>query len=415
MVRLYVEMRKRIKPAEEAEDKAGDYSAEVLAKSREELAACRQEVVKLHSGDTENRRLWEMFMPWCMGAIEPIYRRLDVKFDHSLGESFYNPMLADLVVGLLYKGIARETKGAIGIFLSDKEGEPPALIRYSSGAYGYMTTDLATVQYRAKEWQPAEVLYVVGSPQALHFKQLFAIAERWGYGNTAYHHIGFGSVLTRKEDGTVEMLGTRKGGAAELGDLLDRSEQEAARRYEEQCRERRERGYAVPALSVEELHELHEVIGLGAVKYADLSQSRESDYVFDWDKMLATVGNTATYMQYAYARVRSIFREGDEVAERFREQPPPVYLQMPEERTLALRLLQFPEALLSAAADYRPNLITNYLFDLAKAYSGFYDKCDVLKAETPQLRQGRLLLCDLTARTIQKGLDLLGIRTVERM
>lgn len=419
MVRLYVEMRKRIKPAEEAEEDSVStckkYSAEELARSHEYLTACRQEVVKLHSGDPENRRLWEQFMPWCMGAIEPIYQRFDVKFDHALGESFYNPMLPEVVAHLVQRGIARETKGAVGVFLSDKEDDPPALIRYRSGAYGYMTTDLATVQYRAKEWQPATVLYVVGSPQALHFKQLFAIAERWGYGNIAYHHIGFGSVLGRRADGTIGMLATREGGAAELGELLDRSVEEAARRYEQTRRERIDRGEEVPELGPEELRNIYEVVGLGAVKYADLSQNRESDYVFDWDKMLAMNGNTATYMQYAYVRNRGIFRKSDEAVEPFRTQPPQPFLGTAEERALALQLLRFPEALVAAAGDYRPNLITAYLWDLAKTYSGFFQNCPVLKAETPQLRQGRLLLCDLTARVIQKGLYLLGICTVERM
>src|SRR5262249_21634721 len=158
-----------------------------------------------------------------------------------------------------------------------------------------------------------------------------------------------------------------------------------------------------------------EAVGLGAVKYADLSQNRESDYVFDWDKMLAMDGNTATYMQYAYARIRSIFRKGEEARDRFRSDPPLPVLDHPAERTLALQLLPFEEALQNAAAEYRPNLITAYLWDLAKSYSGFYQNCPVLKAETPKLRDSRLLLCDLTAHTIHKALDLLGIRTVERM
>jgi arginyl-tRNA synthetase len=323
-------------------------------------------------------------------------------------------MLPKVVDDLLQRRIAQETEGAIGVFLSDKEGEPPALIRYRSGAYTYTTTDLATIQYRAKEWKPETVLYVVGVSQALHFKQLFAIAQRWGY-SASFQHIGFGSVLKRNEDGTVEMFGTRKGGAAELGDLLDRSVQEAARRYEESRRERIERGEEVPELTPEELRNLYEVVGLGAVKYADLSQSRETDYIFDWDKMLAMNGNTATYMQYAYARNCGIFRKGDEDPAPLRKQPPPVYLEQPEERALALQLLRFPEALHAAAADYRPNLITAYLWDLAKTYSGFFQRCSVLKADTPLLRQSRLLLCDLTARIIQKGLDLLGIKTIERM
>jgi arginyl-tRNA synthetase len=176
-----------------------------------------------------------------------------------------------------------------------------------------------------------------------------------------------------------------------------------------------ERGEGAMGLSEDELRHIHQVVGIGAVKYADLSQNRTSDYLFDWDKMLAMDGNTATYMQYAYARNRSIFRKGNEDPAAIRANPPPVLLETPEERALAVQLLRFPEALDAAAADYRPSLITTYLWDLAKTYSGFFQNCPVLKAETPELRRSRLLLCDLTARVIQRGLDLLGIRTVERM
>src|SRR5207302_2085084 len=185
--------------------------------------------------------------------------------------------------------------------------------------------------------------------------------------------------------------------------------------YEQTRAERKARGEEVPDLSDEERRQIAETVGLGAVKYADLSQNRTTDYVFSWDKMLAMDGNTATYMQYAYARIRSIFRKGSEAVESFRRHPPLPYLEQPQERALALQLLRLEEVLESAAQEYKPNVITGYLWDLAKSYSGFYQNCPVLKADTPVLRQSRLLLCDLTARAVQLSLQLLGIQTVERM
>jgi arginyl-tRNA synthetase len=412
MVRLYQLMRKKIKAAEAAEENPEDpkLPAEELAASREFLAACRQETAKLHAGDPENIALWNKFMPWCLEEIERIYRRLDVSFDVTHGESYYNPFLAAVVDDLLKKGIAQDSKGAIAIFFG--ENEPPAVIRSAHGAYTYTTTDLATIRYRMQEWQPDAILYVVDFRQKLHFKNLFDAARRWGYNKVELQHISFGSVLG--PDG--KPISTRDGGT-ELNFLLNQGLQHAALKYEEQCQKRREEGDEVPELSPEELRQVHEAVGYGAVKYADLVQNRESDYKFDLDKMLATDGNTATYMQYAYVRNRGIFRKGDEDASLYRAHPPAVYLQQPPERGLALQLLRFEEALAAAAADYRPNIITAYLWELANAYSAFYQhpKCKVLKADTQALRYSRLLLCDLTARTIQKGLDLLGIRTIERM
>jgi arginyl-tRNA synthetase len=196
---------------------------------------------------------------------------------------------------------------------------------------------------------------------------------------------------------------------------LSEAVERAASVYEKSRKERTERGEEVPTLDATERGRIAEVVGLGAVKYADLSQNRTTDYIFNWEKMLAMEGNTATYMQYAYARIRSIFRKGDENEETLRRHPLQPYLAQPYERALALQLVRLTEALDAAALEYKPNIITSYLWDLAKAYSGFYQNCPVLKAQTPVLRQSRLLLCDLTARTIQRGLDLLGIQTVERM
>jgi arginyl-tRNA synthetase len=433
LARLYQQVRELIEPAEKVEDdpeQAKKYPPEQLAQSQRILAACREETARLHAGDAGNRALWKMFMPWCLAEIEHIYQRLDVSFDVTHGESFYDPYLAQVIQDVLQQGIAHESKGAIAVFFNEK-GEvtgpppepdpnaeerkkkpiPPTIIRSSHGAATYMATDLATIQYRVKEWKPDAVLYVVDFRQKLHFQYLFAIARRWGHARIEFQHISFGSVLGK--DG--KPISTRKGGGALLEELLDAAVQAAANKYAELCNDRRAAGKEVPELSAEELRQVHEAVGYGAVKYADLSQNRESDYKFDPEKMVSTEGNTATYMQYAYARCRAIFREGEENAELYRTHPPAVYLEQPQERALALQLVRFEETLLAAAMDYRPSLITAYLWDLANAYSGFYQHCPVLKASTPALRQSRLLLCDLTARTIQKGLDLLGIRTIERM
>jgi arginyl-tRNA synthetase len=280
-----------------------------------------------------------------------------------------------------------------------------------------MASDLATIRHRAEQWRPNAILYVVGTPQARHFKHLFEAARRWGYTDIEFEHIGFGSILQRGADGRTEMFRTRAGGTVELGALLDEAASRAAQVYEVSVAERRERGQEVPELTPEQKRQIAEVVGLGAVKYADLSQNRTSDYIFSWERMLAMDGNTATYMQYAYARIRSIFRKEGEDERRLRSAPPLPSLNEAEERTLALQLLRLHDALDEAAAPtaYKPNIITSYLWELAKAYSSFYQNCPVLKAGTPELRDSRLLLCDLTARVIQKGLDLLGIRTVERM
>jgi arginyl-tRNA synthetase len=414
MVRLYVRVRQLTRPAEPDEDEQDggqEYTAEEIAGAQEVLAECRQETAKLQAGDAENRALWEQFKPWCYEAIQAVYDRLGVTFDHTLGESFYQSMLAGVVDELLARGIAEQSQGAVVIFNDQRPQEPPALLRYSSGAFSYTTTDLATIKYRMEEWHPGAILYVVGRPQEQHFRHLFRAAQRWVYDKVELSHIDFGSVLGPDR----KMLRTREGDTPLLMDLLDQALVQAERVYEEICRRARERGEEVVQLSEEEKGRLYEVVGLGAVKYADLSQNRSSDYVFDLEKMTSTEGNTATYMQYAYVRNRGIFRKGNIDPTTLRQNPVVPSLAKLEERHLALQLARFDDALTAAAAEYRPNLITAYLWELSRAYSGFFQNCPVLKAETPELRQSRLLLCDLTARALRRGLDLLGIQTVERM
>ncbi len=413
LLRLYLHVRGLAKLAE-GEDEEG-------AADNPIMAACREETAKLHAGDPENVALWKLFMPACMEMLRPIYERLGVKIDHAHGESFYQPMLAGIVEDQLVKKLATESKGAIvipnakGIIPQtedeQKKEDPPAIIRKRDGAFTYTTSDLATVKYRAEKWNPNAMLYVVGAPQALHFKTLFAHAKRWGYANVEFQHVQFGSMLGAER----KMFATRTGGTIELMSLLDDAACLSLQKYEANAADRREHGHDVPELSDPEKRAIAEVVGVGAVKYADLSQNRTTDYVFDLDKMTATVGNTAAYMQYAYARCRAIFRKGEVDEARFRANPPAVMLGHAAERSLALQLLRFPEAVENAAAEYLPHLITGYLWDLAKSYSVFFENCPVLKAESPELKDSRLLLVDLVSRVIKQALDLLGIRVVERM
>lgn len=363
------------------------------------------ETAKLHAGDDENLRLWREFMPPCLAAIEAMYRRLGVKFDQTLGESFYHDRLARVVDDLLHRGIARASEGAICVFIDGSA--VPMIVRKRDGAYLYATTDLATIQYRMQTWSPDAILYVVDHRQGDHFRLLFAAARQWGHGNVEFQHVSFGTVLG--EDGRP--FKTRSGDTVGLSGLLDEA---VARAYQVVCSLDDEKPQGAE-LADDERRRIAEVIGLSAIKYADLSQNRTSDYVFSFDKMVALKGNTATYMQYAYTRVRGIFRKGDVDVDALRRRRPKVLLDQPAERALGLELLRFSEALQFTVADYRPNQLTTYLFDLANRFSTFFEECPVLKAETPELRDSRLLLCDLTARTLKQGLELLGIEVVERM
>jgi arginyl-tRNA synthetase len=414
MGRIYKYVRDLIKPVEKEDEDEGEptakYTDEQVARAREVQEAVRQETARLHAGDEENNRLWREFMPWCLEELNRTYRRLGIlPFDHTHGESFYNPMLPGVVADLLQNGIARESEGAVAIFL--EEGQPPALVRKRDGAFTYTTSDLATIRYRMEHWHPGAMLYVVDFRQALHFGNLFKAAQRWGYDKVHLEHISFGSVLG--EDRKPHK--TREGTATGLDLLLDEAVKQAGLEYENSLNERRARVDEVPELSPAERRELEEAVGIGAVKYADLCQNRTSDYVFNLKKMVAMQGNTAAYMQYGYVRICGICRKGGVQVERFRTDPPLPLLPTPHERALGLALLRLEEALLAAAEEYQPSAICAYLWELSKSYSSFYQHCSVLGAETPALCESRLLLCDLTARVIQHALYLLGIRTVERM
>ncbi len=363
------------------------------------------ETARLHQGDPENLQLWREFLPPCLADIERVYDRLGVAFDVTYGESFYHDRLGTVVDDLLERGIACESEGAICVF---NEGhDAPMVIRKQDGAYLYGTSDLATIQYRVQEWSPDVLLYVVDHRQGLHFQQLFATARRWGYERLELQHVSFGTVLG--EDGRP--FKTRSGDTVGLWGLLDEA---VARAY----RIVSDNDDAKPGgaeISDERRRQIAEAVGIGALKYADLAVNRTSDYTFSYDRMLAMNGNTATYMQYAYARVLSIFAKGDVDVAALRAAGAAIHLDHPAERALALGLLQFSEALADSVAEYRPNLLTAYLFELANRYSSFFEQCPVLKAPDEATRTSRLLLCDLTARTIRQGLQLLGIRVVDRM
>jgi arginyl-tRNA synthetase len=363
-------------------------------------AAVLAETAKLHAGNSENLNIRNEVLPHAMNEINQIYQRLHISFDYTLGESFYHPMLDNIVNDLLKQGIARKTDGAVGVFFDGED--VPMLIRKKDGAFLYGTTDLATIRYRLETFKPDAILYVVDSRQSLHFEHLFKTARLTGIKNVELTHVKFGTVLG--EDG--KPFKTRSGDTIGLNGLLDEAEKRAMDIV---------RANSKPETSETELLQTAQRIGIGAIVYADLAQNRESDYVFNYDKMLAMNGNTATYLQYAFARVRSIFVKGNVNVPILRTNTEKLALSEPAERALALELLKFGEAIGLALRDYRPNFLTAYLFDLANKYSVFFEQCPVLKATDENIKISRLLLCDLTAGTLQKGLELLGIETVERM
>jgi arginyl-tRNA synthetase len=384
------------------------------------LDQARGELVKLQAGDAENLAIWRDMIRLSQAQFETIYGRLGVKFDHTLGESFYHPRLKAVVDDLMGRGLATESRGARAIlsdgsvppkddpFLIHKEGEwlaNPFIIQKSDGGFNYASTDLATLAYRLETWHADEIIYVTDGRQQLHFRQLFAAFKRWHPESKArLAHVWFGSILG--EDG--KPFKTRSGETIRLAELLDEAEERAFKLVSEKS----------PDLPEAARREIARVVGISAVKYADLLPNRQSDYVFSWDKLLALNGNTAPYLQYAYARIRSIFRKGNvepgaaPVASA--QSPVPLRLAAPEELALARQLLNFGLVLEAVAEDYRPNYLCNYLYDLAGRFTGFYENCPVLKSE-PEQRASRLVLCDLTARVMKQGLDVLGIETLEQM
>ena len=359
----------------------------------------REETAKLQNGDEENLAIWHKLIDLSQTQFDEIYGRLDIEFDRTLGESFYNPRLKNVVEDLRSKGIATESEGAIIVAFDEPKAlqDKPMLVQKSDGSSLYGTTDLATIQFRAEEFQPDEIVYVVDARQSLHFQQLFETAKKWGFENIEFRHVSFGSILG--EDNRP--IKTRSGETIKLRDLLDEAETRAAQIVEEKN----------PDLPDTVKREVARAVGIGAVKYADLSQNRTTDYVFAWSKMLALSGNTAPYLQNAHVRIRSIFRKAGTTPESLGEE---FHLQAPEEIALAKLLLRFPLAIETALSDYRLNALADYLFDVAQRFAAFYEACPVLTSEA-DVKNSRLVLCAFTADVLKRGLNLLGIEAPEQM
>ena len=367
------------------------------------LDAARKELVKLQAGDEQNLAIWREMTALSQSQFETIYRLLGVKFDHTFGESSYNARLPSLVAELFDRGIARPSEGALAVFFEEipQLKDHPALIQKSDGGFNYTTTDLATLEHRLKTWQPDEVVYVTDGRQQLHFQQLFMIFRRWHTETEVkLAHVWFGSILG--EDG--KPFRTRAGETIRLSDLLDEAQERALKVVSEKS----------PDLPEAQRREIARIVGIGAIKYADLLPNRQSDYVFSWDKMLALHGNTAPYLQYAYARIRSIFRRAEELKGQESKADPQIRLESEHEASLGKHLLNFGIVLETVAEEYRPNFLCNYLYELAGYFTAFYENCPVLKSE-PAQRASRLLLCDLTGRVFKEGLAVLGIETLEQM
>jgi arginyl-tRNA synthetase len=361
----------------------------------------RQELVNLQNGDPENLAIWEKMIELSLREFDKVYKRLGVNFDYILGESYYNSALKGVVHRLKELGVGKESEGATVVFFEDipELKEQPAIIQKSDGAANYTTTDLATLDYRIETWKPDEIVYVTDARQQLHFRQFFAIFRRWmPQVKVRLSHVWFGMILGPDN----KPFKTRTGENIKLTELLDEAEERALAVVTEKN----------PEIPENKRKEIARIVGLGAIKYSDLLPNRQSDYVFSWEKMLALNGNTAPYSQYAYARVRSIFRKAEESMSEQRE---PIFeLKSADELTLARHLLNFGLALDAVVDDYRPNYLCNYLFELAGHFARFYESSPVLKAE-PQEKADRLALCDLTGRVLKQGLQVLGIEVPERM
>ena len=374
--------------------------------------SCRIELVRLQAGDPENVSIWQKCVDLSRNEFDRTYELLNVHYDIERGESFYNDRLPGLVERLLQSGLAEMSEEAVVVFFRDipELTDKPCIVRKRDGGYNYATTDLATIDYRINDLKADTVWYVVGAPQILHFKQIFEIARREGY-TADLRHVTFGSILGEDR----KLMKTRSGDNVPLRGLLEEAVDRASKIVQEKN----------PELGEAERMEIARSIGIGAVKYADLSQYRMTDYIFAWNKMLSFQGNTAPYLQNAYVRVRSIFRkaaamprrDGSDDAERTDHgivERANINLNSSEERNLAAKLCQFAEVVPSVLNDFRPNVLANYLFELANTFHAFYEACPVLKAVEPD-RGARLALCDLTGRVLQCGLGLLGIEVPERM
>ena len=373
----------------------------------EVAAACHEYLVKLQQGDVELLDLWKKITRVSMAEVYRIYKLLNVKLtpEDERGESFYRDMLADTVAEIKKSGMLKEDEGAQCVFLDEfksKEGNPlPVIIQKSDGGYNYATFDLAAMRFRTHKLGAKRIIYVTDARQALHFKQVFATARATGIladPNVSLEHVPFGSILG--EDN--KPLKTRSGENVKLAELL----KEAVDRAYNVVNEKN------PKLSEEQKKNVARMVGIGAIKYADLSQNRNNDYVFSFDRMLALNGNTAPYLQYAHARICSIFRKAGVSIDDYSAK---AVISAPEERELMLKIMDLKQAVSSVAADLRPHVLCNYLYELSVCFSAFYDKCSVMNCEDAAIKASRLEICNMTRKTLAFGLDLLGIEVPREM
>lgn len=367
----------------------------------------RDYVVRLQSGDAQMQKLWQQFKDLSLAHSKEIYENLNVTLTDAdvCGESFYNDYLAPLVKDLQTKGLAKESDGAQVVFLeelADKDGNPsPVIIQKQGGGFLYATTDLAALRFRVTKLNANRIMYFIDARQSLHMQQVFTVARKAGFvdESVSLEHLAFGTMMG--EDG--KPFKTRSGGTVKLADLLEEAVERANTLVKEKS----------PELTADEIAEISRKVGIGSVKYADLSKTRTNDYIFNWDSMLSFEGNTAPYLQYAYTRVQSIFRKANIKPESISA---PILIETEQEKLLAIKLLQFSETLDQVAREAMPHVLSNYLYDLASLYMTFYEACPILKDDVAEnIRDSRLRLCHLVARTIEKGLELLGIEVMERM
>ncbi|HEY4533057.1 MAG TPA: arginine--tRNA ligase [Fusobacterium sp.] len=357
----------------------------------------RLELKKLQDGDEENYNLWKEFIQVSMEEYEKLYSRLDIHFDTFYGESFYHPIMPEVVKELVERGIAKEDDGAKVVFFPEEENLFPCIVQKKDGAFLYATSDIATVKFRLHTYDVNRLIYLTDERQQDHFKQFFRITEMLGW-NVEKYHVWFG--IMRFADG---VFSTRKGNVIRLEELLD----EGKRRAYEIVQEKN------PSLPEEEKQHIAEVVGVGAIKYADLSQNRQSPIIFEWDKILSFEGNTAPYLQYSYARVQSILDKAKNLGKEATEDVVLV-LQDKYERSLANYMTIFPSSVLKAAETCKPNLIADYLYDLSKKLNSFYNNCPILNQEE-EILKSRAYLAKQAGEVIKQGLSLLGIQTLDRM
>ena len=357
----------------------------------------RAELKKLQDGDEENYKLWQEFIKVSLDEYNKIYKRMDISFDTYYGESFYHSIMPEVIKELEDKKIAVEDQGAKVVFFDEKDNLFPCIVQKKDGASLYSTSDIATVKYRKDNYNLNRMIYLTDERQQDHFRQFFKITEMLGW-EVEKVHLWFG--IMRFADG---IFSTRKGNVIKLEQLLDEAKKKAFEIIEEKN----------PSLSLDEKENIAEVVGVGSIKYADLSQNKQSPIIFEWNKILSFEGNTAPYLQYSYARIQSILRKGKTLGKEVNSNQE-IKINDKSERALTTFLTLFPTMVQKAGENYKPNLVTDYLFELAKKFNTFYNACPILNQEDDILKS-RLLIIDRVAKTLKEGLDLLGIKTVDRM